>query len=247
LAAALKPGETLSQWTIFTKIANRLAKLGLTSKRQSSTLAKFVDGYIAQRGDVKQTTAIVYGHTRRNLVEYFGADRPLRGITPDDADEWRLNLANKENLAESIVRRRSGIAKQFFNAAQRKGLINNNPFTDLKSAVQANHKRFHFVSVEDSKKILDTCPDAEWRLLFALSRYGGLRYPSEHLKLELQISTGQRTGYVYSPRRPNTTRAERAALYRFSLSYAPISKRSSRTLSPGSSISSPATAAKTRI
>ena len=29
----------------------------------------------------------------------------------------------------------------------------------------------------------DACPDAEWRLLFALSRYGGLRCPSEHLGL----------------------------------------------------------------
>ncbi|MCA9232149.1 MAG: site-specific integrase [Planctomycetales bacterium] len=96
-----------------------------------------------------------------------------------------MQLASKENLAENTVRRRSGIAKQFFTAAQRKGLIENNPFADLKAAVQANAKRFHFVSREDAQKVLDACPDAEWRLLFALSRYGGLRCPSEHLKLEL--------------------------------------------------------------
>ena len=31
--------------------------------------------------------------------------------------------------------------------------------------------------------MLEACPDAEWRLLFALSRFGGLRCPSEHLGL----------------------------------------------------------------
>jgi integrase len=31
--------------------------------------------------------------------------------------------------------------------------------------------------------VLDKCPDAQWKLLFALSRYGGLRCPSEHLAL----------------------------------------------------------------
>ena len=33
--------------------------------------------------------------------------------------------------------------------------------------------------------MLDACPDREWRLLFALSRFGGLRCPSEHYKLRL--------------------------------------------------------------
>jgi integrase len=39
------------------------------------------------------------------------------------------------------------------------------------------------VTREVAREVLDACPDAEWRLLFALSRYGGLRCPSEHLNL----------------------------------------------------------------
>jgi integrase len=34
-----------------------------------------------------------------------------------------------------------------------------------------------------AEKVIEACPDHEWRLLFALSRYGGLRCPSEHLRL----------------------------------------------------------------
>jgi len=81
------------------------------------------------------------------------------------------------------VRKHAQIAKQFFNYAIRLKLIESNPFADLKSTVQANPERFYFISTEEASKVLDACPDAEWRLIFALSRFGGLRCPSEHLEL----------------------------------------------------------------
>jgi Phage integrase family len=49
--------------------------------------------------------------------------------------------------------------------------------------VKANASRFYFISREEAQAVLDACPDAQWRLLFALSRFGGLRCPSEHLGL----------------------------------------------------------------
>jgi len=39
------------------------------------------------------------------------------------------------------------------------------------------------VLFKGGRSVLDACPDAEWRLIFALSRFGGLRCPSEHLAL----------------------------------------------------------------
>ncbi len=78
---------------------------------------------------------------------------------------------------------RCGIAKQFFNAAVRKELIATNPFTDLASTVQGNPKRLYFINREEAGRVLDSCPDSQWRLIFALSRYGGLRCPSEHMAL----------------------------------------------------------------
>jgi len=34
------------------------------------------------------------------------------------------------------------------------------------------------------EKVIEVCPDEEWQLIIALSRYGGLRCPSEHLNLK---------------------------------------------------------------
>jgi hypothetical protein len=39
------------------------------------------------------------------------------------------------------------------------------------------------VTREEAQKVLDACPCNQWRLLFALARYGGLRTPSESLAL----------------------------------------------------------------
>ena len=164
-------------------LLEKLAAVGLVEAVNSSTLGPFVDGYIASRGDVKPATATVYGHTRRCLVEFFGANKPLRKINAGGADDWRLWLITDQKLADNTVRRRCGVAKQFFKSALRKELIAANPFAELTSTVQRNTKRMYFVSREETELVLDACPDAEWRLIFALSRFGGLRCPSEHLAL----------------------------------------------------------------
>jgi len=119
---------------------------------------------------------------RRNLVEHFGANCDMATITPGDADEFRVTLRRK--MGENTVRRHCGRAKQFFRAAVRKKLIPENPFGDMKALnVKAVEDRFYFVTREEAFKVLEACPDAQWRLLFALARFGGLRVPSEPLAL----------------------------------------------------------------
>ncbi|MCU0878210.1 MAG: site-specific integrase, partial [Pirellulaceae bacterium] len=81
--------------------------------------------------------------------------------------------------------RHCGRAKQFFRAALRKKLITENPFDGMKDCqVRANRERDYFVTREEAAKVLESCPDAEWQLIFALARYGGLRTPSELLAIK---------------------------------------------------------------
>ncbi len=168
-------------------LADRLAKFEVIPPRRKAAvvgLQQFLDEYIGKRTDVKGGTATFYGHTSRCLVEFFGADRPLEEITPGDVDEWRLWLADHEKLADNTVRRRCGMAKQFFRAAVRKRLISENPFEGMKGClVKENRDRDYFITIQEAAAVLNACPNWQWRLLFALSRFGGLRCPSEHMAL----------------------------------------------------------------
>ncbi|MEM6855661.1 MAG: tyrosine-type recombinase/integrase, partial [Planctomycetota bacterium] len=160
----------------------RLARAGLIATRSAARLGAFIDGYIRRRVDVKPSTRVTYGRARRYLVGYFGESRDLRTITAGDADDWRLHLLGR-GLADNTVRKSCSIAKQFAQAAVRKKLIEINPFADLAGSVKANRSRDYFISREEAAAVLDACPDAEWRVMFALARFGGLRTPSETLGL----------------------------------------------------------------
>ncbi len=106
----------------------------------------------------------------------------------------------REGRADPPARRRR-IAKQFFKAAVRKGLITKNPFTDLASTVQGNAERLYFISCEDALRVLDACPDSQWRLIFALSRFGGLRCPSEHMALRWEdVDWARNRLTIHSPK-----------------------------------------------
>ena len=168
-------------------MAAKLAAVGLMSQglrpeAQATALGDFLNRYIDGRTDIKPQTRINLKQAKRNLLLFFGKGKLIGDITPGDADEFRRNLRGR--LSENTARRFCGRAKQFFRAALRKRLIRENPFADMKGCgLKANPSRVYFITLDEAQKVLDACPNAQWRLLFALSRFGGLRCPSEHLTL----------------------------------------------------------------
>jgi len=163
-------------------LRGRLVLCGLAEGRARAnvpTLKAWLDEYVQGRGDVKERTRGIYGDVQRNLLAYFAPDRPLDSITAGDVDGFGVYLRTSAKLAESTARRRMGIAKQFIRAAVRRRLLAENPFDGQPVSARANPKRMAFVSRADTAAILKALPDAKWRLVFALARYGGLRCPSE--------------------------------------------------------------------
>jgi len=116
-------------------------------------------------------------------VDHFWEGKPLAAIIAGDADAFRLALPGR-GLADNTVRGICGRVWPYFRAAIRRELVQHNPFEGIQCTVGANPDRLYFVSQEEAQKVLAACPDAEWRLIFALSRYAGLRCPSEHLALK---------------------------------------------------------------
>ncbi len=163
-------------------IVSKLSAVGLVSARKTATLGAFLDSYLARRtNDAKRTTSLLESAARR-MKEHFGADRPIRGIAPTDADDFVMSMRS-EGYATATTARMIKWAKQFFKAAIRAKLVTENPFDGIKPGSMANEERKAFVSRADIEKVLSACPDAEWRLIVALSRFGGLRCPSETFAL----------------------------------------------------------------
>jgi integrase len=181
-------------------MVEKLAAVGLVPRREAAILGSFINRYIEGRHGAKPRTIELLREVEKKLNDFFGSVKPMRDITPGDAEEWRLHLV-KIGLGDNTIRRRCGIAKQFFNAAIRLRLIAENPFHELKSTVQANASRFYFVTLEEAGKVLENCPDAEWRLIFALGRFGGMRCPSEHFALKwTDVDWEQGRITVHSPK-----------------------------------------------
>ncbi len=195
------------------RLADKLARVGLLALRvvpAEAMVVAFIQKYILERTDLKQGTRTNLEITARELTEYFGQQKLLRDVTPGDADRWRVRLLTK-GLAENTVRRMCGRAKQFFNAAKRQRLIEENPFADLKSAVQGNPAKFRFVTRDETQRLIEACPDVQWQMIVALARYGGLRTPSETFALRWgDIDWAQQKIRVPSPKTEHLAgRAER--------------------------------------
>ncbi|MCR9293331.1 MAG: tyrosine-type recombinase/integrase [bacterium] len=167
------------------------------------TLAAFCEAFIASKRTAKDSTLAKFYQVQNCLVQYFGADRRIDSITAADAEEWREWLAVEGNaregkerkgkdgkqkrgrtdLSDNTVRRRTGIAKQFLNRAIKAGHITANPFDGLPCSVHANDARQQFIPQEIVDQAIGAAPNAEWRAVIALVRYGGLRSPSEPMRL----------------------------------------------------------------
>ncbi|MFM7249772.1 MAG: tyrosine-type recombinase/integrase [Planctomycetaceae bacterium] len=150
--------------------------------KPSIGLDDFIDGYINGRAKLRPNTLRNLQQSRRMLVEHFGKGRAVETITAGDADAFKESMLakySKVTVAREVIR-----ARQFFKAAQRRGLIQSNPFDDVKGGSQENAARNFFVTREMALAVLAACPDNEWRLIFSLSRDGGLRCPSETLELK---------------------------------------------------------------
>ena len=191
------------------------------------TLAAFLADYLERRtGDVKGGTSVFYGHTVHNLIKFFGTAKPLADIHPGDADDFQRYLRNAvrgtrtaarlpnvatakptsekapaKKLSPATIVRRCALARTFFKDAVRRKLIDSNPFDGVGKGSTANPDRQRFIDRATIAKVIDACPNAEWRLLVALSRYAGLRVPSEPLLLRWQdIDLAAGRMLVHSPK-----------------------------------------------
>jgi integrase len=157
---------------------SKLAAVGLVPDREGEKLGAVLDLYIDEKThDLKPESLRKLERTREMLLEYFDQQTPVSKITPAMASAWRASL-KEDGLSEATIKSHSGNAKTMVAFALKRKIISENPFSDLKSGSTASKYR-RFVSADEIEKIIAVSPNAEWKLLFGLARYAGLRIPSE--------------------------------------------------------------------
>lgn len=203
LSGNAAPAAT-SAWlgTIDEKLKRQLARCGLIgplAAPSTTEIGAFAEAYIAGRTDVKPRTILNLRRVKANLVEFFDVNRDLRTINKGEANDWVRHLRLK--LGGPTVAGRVKKARQIFRDAIDRKLIDVNPFAGIKLPGQANAARNRYILASDVQKVIDACPDAEWRLIFAMARFAGLRMPSELFPLRwIDLDWSKNQMVIHSPK-----------------------------------------------
>lgn len=190
------------------KTRRRLADIGVLKNDPKNRLDDFL-AFVFERLNVKSSTMTGYSQSRRNLLEFFGPEKPIDEITEGDAEDFRAWLRTQNKLredgvmADTTVSKRCQRAREFFDTAVKHRWVPTNPFGEMKGWKTSNPDRMEFISRETIARVMRHC-DPEWRLILALCRYGGLRCPSEVTGLTWQDIDWE--AGIMHVRSPKTTR-----------------------------------------
>ena len=144
-----------------------------------------------------------------NLREFFGVQAEIRTLTVADAKAFRAWLSKHGSqeggpLAPTTVSRRTRRAKQVFKHAIDREWLAKNPFAAEKGWSEVNREKDFSVTREIITAILEEIPNPAFRAIVALSRYGGLRCPSEILPLQWPaVNWDRQTLTVVAPKTKN--------------------------------------------
>jgi len=199
----LDPDTTAWVASLSDDMHNKLAETGLFERRGVAKLGSFLRSILDERKDLKPNTRRNWQSAIGHLIAFFGDEANLRDVTPGEADRFRQWMIN-EGLGESTVSREVKRARQFFRVADRRRLIAENPFADIATPAQVNPDRQHYVTLENTRLLLDECRSPLQRLTIALARFAGLRIPSELVSLLWSEVNWERERFIV--RAPKTER-----------------------------------------
>ena len=173
-------------------LRERLARAGLAPEPKPSglRLGDAVEQYLTRRTpNVKPASMVAVKQALANAVEFFGANKRLEEVTPGDADDFagwlcregrsRVQVNKSPGLRPATAQKRIERVRAFFRDAVRRRLIAENPFEGIKPLRVDDADRQAYVPAEVVDRLIAETPSLEWKALLAMSRYLGVRVPSE--------------------------------------------------------------------
>lgn len=190
LLLAKKTGEPLAPATgawlskgAGVKLRQRLAVVGLIEPEvrlaADAFLKTWLDGKKAN--GYKPASLIAWGQTVTELIGILGA-KPLVELAHADGEAYRTAM-QRRGLRMTTINKRLIHARQTLEDAVRFGHIVANPWKHVRQRQGDPSERRAYVSIADTNRVLEHCPNVWWKLLVALARFAGLRTPSESFSL----------------------------------------------------------------
>ena len=154
------------------------------------SLATWRERYFDLRAHLSDATKARHKVVFDRLEKFFGPTTRIDKITPEDAAAFIAWLrteksARGETLAEFSVWGYARVAGDTFEYARKIQRIERNPFAELVVKKPETAPKWVYVSDAMMDKLDAACLSDQWRLFFALARYGGLR-AAEAMSLEWQ-------------------------------------------------------------
>ncbi len=214
------PDRLTKRWleTITDTLHNRLASLGVITPRTISSapslLLAYLRAYISSRTDWKKPEN--YKQAVDKLETYLltrtkaKRDVPLATLRQSDIEAWQRWMVGTLGMSSNTAGQNVKRCRQIMAVAVSDRLIETNPFANVKIDLSSDKSKNRFIDSPTCQLVLDACPDQEWRVIFSLCRWGGLRCPTEVLSLRWSdIDYAKQRFKVTSPKTARYGKSER--------------------------------------
>lgn len=188
-------------------LRQRLADAGLCDQAKQVTLRQLVDEFVAKKE--KEVATLTYGDWERVgdlLVETLG-DAPVSEVDEDVTRDARHKIADV--FACSTLDKRLSSFKAFFEFGVSEGYIRTNPM-DWHLGKTADGAEKTYVTESQIEDLIKVAPSEEWKRLLAISRYCGIRVPSEFRQMKWShVDRENKWITIFSPKTRNHSRGEK--------------------------------------
>jgi integrase len=193
------PDPSTERWlaTLSDHLRLKLAKVGLITLEEPKTFQNLWDAFLQDRADSKPATLQCYRSCQKFFYQAFAPAELIHAITPDQLRAWKQVLLSK--YAPAGVASRLKVIGTILNWAVRREWLSKSPMQGIPIGSFVNRAKDRIISLAEYAKLLEACPNQEWRTIIALARIGGLRCPSELKRLRWSDIQWTQNRFVVRP------------------------------------------------
>ena len=163
--------------SVSAEIRKKLEKAGLIVAHHPKTCQQLWEAFLKHKTDIKERSLQLYHRYRAAFFERFSPTESIEAVSSDRLQEWKTWMLTRYAPA-TVAGNLKGV-KSVFNWAVKQEWLQKSPMCGISRGSFVNRDKDRIITMDDYAKLLDACPNQEWRAVIALIRIGGLRCPSE--------------------------------------------------------------------